>query len=231
MADIRPSTEIELELQDYIGSAYSPTVEVTETEDGHTVSITSRKASGIVTDEFDVKDGFDPVATVARGDHKAVLTVTDKFGTTTADIPDGVSPRVEITEDDDGHTVSITDAYGTHSYDVPDWSGDEQERVEAEERRVAAETARSTAESQRVAAETQRASAETARQSAENARSAAEGTRVQSESQRAANEAQRAAAEESRASAWAILQPQVEKLIDATFMTTAQVLALYDVDE
>ena len=198
MADIRPSTEIELELQDYIGSAYSPKVEVTETEDGHTVSITSRKASGIVTDEFDVKDGFDPIATVARGDHKAVLTVTDKFGTTTADIPDGVSPRVEITEDEDGHTVSITDAYGIHSYDVPDWSGDEQERVEAEERRVAAEAARATAESQRVAAETQRASAETARKSAENARSAAEGTRVQSESQRAANEAQRAANEVQR---------------------------------
>lgn len=198
MADIRPSTEIELELHDYIGSAYSPTVEVTETEDGHTVSITSRKASGIVTDEFDVKDGFDPVATVARGDHKAVLTVTDKFGTTTADIPDGVSPRVEITEDEDGHTVSITDAYGTHSYDVPDWSGDERERVEAEERRVAAEAARATAESQRVAAETQRASAETARQSAENARSAAEGARVQSESQRAENEAQRVAGEVQR---------------------------------
>lgn len=54
MADIRPSTEIELELQDYIGSAYSTKVEVTEIEDGHTVSITSRKASGIVTDEFDV---------------------------------------------------------------------------------------------------------------------------------------------------------------------------------
>ena len=50
---------LELEIQpSYIGSAYTPQVEVTETSGGHNVAITYDDAeSGITTVDFDVLDG------------------------------------------------------------------------------------------------------------------------------------------------------------------------------
>lgn len=52
MADVTLSV-----LGDYIGSAYSPTVEVEEVAGGHSVTITHKEQSGMVTQTFDVLDG------------------------------------------------------------------------------------------------------------------------------------------------------------------------------
>lgn len=41
----------------YVGSAFSPQVEVTEIEGGHRVAVTYRTAEGLRTDTFDVLDG------------------------------------------------------------------------------------------------------------------------------------------------------------------------------
>ena len=53
------ANEINIDLGDsYVGSSYSPQVEVTEIEGGHELSITSKKAGeGIITQTFDVMDG------------------------------------------------------------------------------------------------------------------------------------------------------------------------------
>ena len=57
---------VELSVNGYIGSAYSPQVAVEDAEGGHRVSITHRSPSGLVTNTFDVLDG-DTGATGARG--------------------------------------------------------------------------------------------------------------------------------------------------------------------
>lgn len=52
--------DVTLTLSDpYIGSAYSPQVDVSEIEGGHRVTITSKGPDGIKSDEFDVLDGED----------------------------------------------------------------------------------------------------------------------------------------------------------------------------
>ncbi len=52
--------EITLELDPaYVGSAYSPQVEVSEVEGGHSVAITHDSPEGLVTQTFDVMDGED----------------------------------------------------------------------------------------------------------------------------------------------------------------------------
>ena len=51
--------DAELHISDYIGSAYSPQVDVSEIEGGHRVTITSKGPDGIKPDEFDVMDGED----------------------------------------------------------------------------------------------------------------------------------------------------------------------------
>lgn len=52
--------DVTLTLSDtYIGSAYSPQVDVSEIEGGHEVAITYKAPSGLTTDTFDVMDGED----------------------------------------------------------------------------------------------------------------------------------------------------------------------------
>ena len=100
---------LELTLGDsYIGSAYSPQVEVTDTETGHEVAITYMSPSGLVTERFDVADG----ETGPQG-------------------PAGFSPTVAITDTPTGHTVTITDAQGPHTYDAPNYAQEEQQRQDA----------------------------------------------------------------------------------------------------
>lgn len=100
---------LELTLGDsYIGSAYSPQVEVTDTATGHEVAITYMSPEGIVTERFDVADG-------EQGPQG----------------PAGYSPTVTITDTPTGHTVTITDEDGPHSYDVPNYAQEEQERQDA----------------------------------------------------------------------------------------------------
>ena len=100
---------LELTLGDsYIGSAYSPQVEVTDTDTGHEVAITYMSPEGIVTERFDVADG-------EQGPQG----------------PAGFSPTVTITDTPTGHTVTITDAQGPHSYFVPNYAQEEQQRQDA----------------------------------------------------------------------------------------------------
>lgn len=100
---------LELELgEPYIGSAYSPQVEVTDTEGGHEVAITYMSPEGLKTVRFDVPDG-------EQGQQG----------------PAGFSPTVSITDTPTGHTVTITDADGPHSYDVPNYAQEEQQRQDA----------------------------------------------------------------------------------------------------
>ena len=108
MSDARTGV-LELTLGDpYIGSAYSPQVEVTDTATGHEVAITYMSPSGLVTERFDVADG-------EQGPQG----------------PAGFSPTVTITDTPTGHTVTITDEDGPHSYDVPSYAQEEQERQQA----------------------------------------------------------------------------------------------------
>jgi len=170
---------LDISFDDYVGSAYSPTVTVTDISGGHRVSITHKGSEGILTSEFDVIDGVD-----------------------------GYSPTVAITDAEDGHTVTITDGSGAHSYFVPDWSDDEERRVTAESQRAAAEllriqaeNARATEENTRIDNEVVRNQNELLRSQAETARATAEQGRITAESQRALAETSRIQAEQSRATA------------------------------
>lgn len=104
---------------------FSPYVGVTETENGHRVSITDSTG----TKDFDVMDGADgedgvsPTIAVSDITGGHVLTITDKNGTRTVNVlngEDGVSPAVSITTITGGHRVIITDADGDHTFDVMD---------------------------------------------------------------------------------------------------------------
>ena len=170
---------LDISFDDYVGSAYSPTVTVTDISGGHRVSITHKGSEGILTSEFDVIDGVD-----------------------------GYSPTVAITDAENGHTVTITDGSGAHSYFVPDWSDDEEARATAETQRAAAELLRVQAEQQRVSSEQTRISDEStrnrnelARSQAETSRSTAEENRVIAETARANAEATRVTAESGRVTA------------------------------
>ena len=79
---------LDLEADGYVGTTYSPSVEVTDYPGGHRVAITSKRGSSFVTDEFDVPDG----ATGPQGvpcTHRwegSVLFVTSASGTSSADL-------------------------------------------------------------------------------------------------------------------------------------------------
>ncbi len=57
-------------------------------------------------------------ANVTKSGSQAVITITDKTGTTTASVNDGYSPNVSVTSVSGGHRVSITDSSGTDTFDV-----------------------------------------------------------------------------------------------------------------
>ena len=63
----------------------SPTVSITETDNGHTVSITDVNG----TQSFDMTNGVSPTVTVTKEGKVATITCTDANGTTTATISDG----------------------------------------------------------------------------------------------------------------------------------------------
>ena len=87
------------------------------------ITVTGRTAKFAVeggggTPGADGKDGYSPVATVEQTDSGAVITITDKSGTTTATVAngkDGYSPTVNIEEVEAGAGISITDKNGTHT--------------------------------------------------------------------------------------------------------------------
>lgn len=78
------------------------------------------------------KDGFAPVAVVSQMIGGAVLTVTDKNGTTSATIAnglDGFAPSASVTRAVDGAVITITDKDGTTSAKVFDGQGGSTEPV------------------------------------------------------------------------------------------------------
>lgn len=93
----------------YVGSAYSPTVDVSEVEGGHSVSITSKRGTSIVTDTFEVLDG----ATGPSG----------------ADGRDGID-GTPCTHSWDGSVLSVTSASGTSSADLRGPQGPQGETYE-----------------------------------------------------------------------------------------------------
>ena len=65
--------------------------------------------------------GFSPTARVNETDNGAIVTITDKDGTTSAfiqDGKDGTSPTATVTQTASGATVSITDKNGTTSANI-----------------------------------------------------------------------------------------------------------------
>lgn len=77
-------------------------------------------------------DGFSPIASVTQTDSGAVISITDKGGTTTATVEngkdgkdgsdgaDGVSPTVDVSKSGKVTTVSITDKNGTKTATIND---------------------------------------------------------------------------------------------------------------
>ena len=126
------------------GSATSPTIETEEVENGYKLIITDLKGTKEVIisngeqgpvgpqgipgqDGQPGKDGISPSATVESNSDGAVITITDKDGTTSAQIyngsnglpgqdgldgKDGFSPTVELTDTETGVTLTITDVSG-----------------------------------------------------------------------------------------------------------------------
>lgn len=88
------------------------------------------------------QDGFSPTATVVKNGNAAVITITDKNGTTTATVLDGVagsqgpqgiqgqngedgfSPTAIVTKEDNVTTISITDKNGTTEASILDGIAD-----------------------------------------------------------------------------------------------------------
>jgi hypothetical protein len=65
-------------------------------------------------------DGISPSASVQQVQGGAVVTVTDRDGTTTATLNDGTSSYASVTKSGDTATITITDARGTTTASVSD---------------------------------------------------------------------------------------------------------------
>ena len=143
------------------GSATSPTIDVAEVENGYKLiitDITGTKEVIISNGEPGIQgepgpqgipgrdgadgqpgqpgaDGFSPIATVESNSEGAVISITDKNGTTTSQIyngsnglpgadgldgQDGFSPTVEVTDTETGVLLTITDSTGTKTATIND---------------------------------------------------------------------------------------------------------------
>lgn len=159
----------------YIGSAYSPQVAITETETGHEIDFT-----------------------FADSEHPGQLK-TEGF-----EVPNYVSEEAEReaaeAERAAAESARAAAEEGRMNREL-DRVFNENARINAEELREDAETARAAAEQARASAETARAGAEASRASAEQARTSAESARASAESGRATAESARVSAEQARATA------------------------------
>ena len=90
----------------------SPTVSITETDNGHTVSITDVNG----TQSFDMTDGVSPTVTVTKEGKIATITCTDVNGTTTATISDG-----EGGSSSGGSSGGASDVYSTEETAIGTW--------------------------------------------------------------------------------------------------------------
>lgn len=133
-------------LGDYIGSAYSPQVEVTETAGGHEVAITYEDAeAGLTTTTFDVLDGETGPAgpTGPQGPQGEVgpqgpqgetgpqgpvgpqgpQGAKGDTGATGPQGPAGTSPTASVERVTDGALVTVTDSSGTTTAMLHDATG------------------------------------------------------------------------------------------------------------
>ena len=109
----------------YLEGRFAEVLPKTELEVAVNAALAQAKASG----EFDGPDGFSPIATVEQTDSGAVISITDKNGTTTATVTNGkdgkdgndaVSPTVAVSKSGKVTTVSITDKDGTKTATIND---------------------------------------------------------------------------------------------------------------
>ena len=89
----------------------SPTVSITETDNGHTVSITDVNG----TQSFNMTDGVSPTVTVTKEGKIATITCTDVNGTTTATISDGADGS------SGGSSGGASNVYSTEETAIGTW--------------------------------------------------------------------------------------------------------------
>lgn len=150
----------------YIGSAYSPQVAITDTEDGHEVTFTyadSEHPGQLTTASYDVptyasEEAAREAAEAARAAAESARAAAEQARTAA-----------------ESARASAEAGRATAEGEREDA---ETARASAEQARAAAETARASAEGSRATAEQARTSAETARASAEAAREIASATAV-----------------------------------------------------
>ena len=70
--------ELHFMLNDYVGSAYSPQVEITETDEGHVVSITYMSPEGLATVSYTVPDWSDEEAARAQAEAARLQAEADR---------------------------------------------------------------------------------------------------------------------------------------------------------
>jgi len=159
----------------YIGSAYSPQVAITETETGHEIDFTfadSEHPGQLKTEGFEVPN-----------------YASEEAGREAAEAARAAAESARVAAEEGRMNRELDRVFN------------ENARINAEELREDAETARAAAEQARAAAETARASAEGSRASAEQARTSAESARASAEAGRATAESARVSAEQARATA------------------------------
>lgn len=157
----------------YVGSAFSPTIEVEDIDGGHRVTTVHQTPDGLVPNSFDVMDGRNVSVSVtdAEGGHLVTFRGADGAG-----------------------------SYLVPSYaqEEADREYDESLRVAAESRRAASESDRNSAEAIRDMNEGVRLANEYAREEAERARARAEALRGSNEAVIQSNEGERYLNEEQR---------------------------------
>lgn len=63
-------------------------------------------------------DGFSPIAKVTQTEEGAIISITDKNGTTSAEIKNGITPTASVVKIENGYRVSITDSNGPTNADI-----------------------------------------------------------------------------------------------------------------
>ena len=193
----------------YIGSAYSPQVAITDTEDGHEIDFTfadSEHPGQLKTEGFEVpnysgEEAEREAAEAARAAAESARVAAEE-GRMNRELDRVFNENARINAEElreDAETA----------------------RASAEQARAAAETARASAEGSRASAEQARTSAESARASAEAGRTTAESARVSAEQARATAESARAAAESARVTAEAQRQTDTAAAITRADAATA----------
>ena len=223
------SNELHLAIDDgFIGSPYSPRVDITETDSGHEISITSKKPEGIVEDTLDIPDADWQRAEDAReaaessrvraeNSRKAEWDVISADATSaTSAANDAADSANQAASAANAAAESAADAEAdlraaaargdfdgfSPVVDIDDGASSHTITITDREGDHSYTVPTYAAEeSARAAAETSRVSAESNRVSAESLRVSAEGLRASAENARASAESSRASAESSRRSA------------------------------